>query len=55
MNDTSSFHGNFGTFSIRHSFRTGSEAHPVSYPMGIGGSFPGGKATGSWSWPLTFM
>jgi hypothetical protein len=23
---------------------TGSEAHPVSYPMGTGGPFPGGKA-----------
>jgi hypothetical protein len=24
--------------------QTGSEAHPASYPMGTGGSFPGGKA-----------
>jgi hypothetical protein len=23
--------------------QTGSEAHPASYPMGTGGSFPGGK------------
>jgi hypothetical protein len=23
---------------------TSSEAHPASYPMGTGGSFPGGKA-----------
>jgi hypothetical protein len=23
---------------------TGSGAHPASYPMGTGGSFPGGKA-----------
>jgi hypothetical protein len=26
--------------------------HP-SYWMGTGTSFPGGKATGAWSWPLT--
>jgi hypothetical protein len=25
----------------------------MSYPMGTGGSFPGGKAVGEWSWPLT--
>jgi hypothetical protein len=24
--------------------QTGSEVHPASYPMGTGGSFPGGKA-----------
>jgi len=28
-------------------------AHPAAYPMGIGGCFPGGKAAGAWSWPLT--
>jgi hypothetical protein len=28
-------------------------AHPASYPMGTRGSFPGGKAVGVWSWPLT--
>jgi hypothetical protein len=26
---------------------------PASYPMGTMGSFPGGKAAGAWSWPLT--
>jgi hypothetical protein len=26
---------------------------PTSYPMGTGGSFPGDKAAGPWSWPLT--
>jgi hypothetical protein len=31
----------------------GCGAHPASYPMSTGGSFPGGKATGLWSWPLT--
>jgi hypothetical protein len=25
----------------------GSEVHPTSYPMGTGGSFPGGKAAGA--------
>jgi hypothetical protein len=28
------------------SSKTGSEAHPASYPMGIGGSFPRDKAAG---------
>jgi len=28
-------------------------AYPVSYPMGTGCSFPGRKAAGTWSWPLT--
>jgi hypothetical protein len=31
-------------FSCGPWVQTGSEAHPVSYPMGTGGSFPGGKA-----------
>jgi hypothetical protein len=30
-------------FSLFHSVQTGSEAHPASYPMGTGGSFPGSK------------
>jgi hypothetical protein len=28
-------------------------AHPASYVVGSRGSFPGGKAAGAWSWPLT--
>jgi hypothetical protein len=28
-------------------FQTGSGAHLASYPMGTGGSFPGGKAAGA--------
>jgi hypothetical protein len=40
-------------FSLRHCVQTGSGAHPASCPMGIGGFFSGGKATGVWSWPLT--
>jgi hypothetical protein len=40
-------------FSILHVVQTGFGVHPTSYPMGTGGSFPGGKAAGAWSWPLT--
>jgi hypothetical protein len=39
-------------FSLLH-VETGSGAHPTSYPIGTGGSFPGGKAAGAWSWPPT--
>jgi hypothetical protein len=31
-------------FSLLHIVQTGSGAHLASYPMGTGGSFPGGKA-----------
>jgi hypothetical protein len=41
-----------GNFSPHHRVQTGSGAHPSSYPTGTRGSFPGGKADGSWSWPL---
>jgi hypothetical protein len=34
-------------FSLLYSVQTGHEAHPASYPMGTGGSFPGGKAAGA--------
>jgi hypothetical protein len=34
-------------FSSLHSVQTGSGARPASYPTGIGGSFPGGKAAGA--------
>jgi hypothetical protein len=33
-----------GNFSLHHRVQNGSGAHPASYPMGTGGSFPGGKA-----------
>jgi hypothetical protein len=36
-----------GNCSLRHRVQTGSGAHPVSYPVGTGGSFPGGKAAGA--------
>jgi hypothetical protein len=33
-----------GNFSLHHSVRNGSGAHPASHPMNTRGSFPGGKA-----------
>jgi len=33
-------------FSLHHRVQNGSGAHPASYPMGTGGSFPGIKAAG---------
>jgi hypothetical protein len=35
-----------------HVVQAGSRAHPASSPMRTGGSFPGGKATRAWNWPL---
>jgi hypothetical protein len=34
-------------FSLHHRVQNGSGAHTASYPMGTGGSFPGGKAAGA--------
>jgi hypothetical protein len=36
-----------GNFSLHHRVQNGSEAHPVSYPMGTRGSFAVGKAAGA--------
>jgi hypothetical protein len=36
-----------GNFSLHHRVQNGSGAHPASYPMGIRGSFPAGKAVGA--------
>jgi hypothetical protein len=36
-----------GNFSLHHRNQNGSGAHPASYPVGTGSSFPGGKAVGS--------
>jgi hypothetical protein len=36
-----------GNFSLHHRVQNSSGAHPASYPMGIRGSFRGGKAAGS--------
>jgi hypothetical protein len=35
-----------GNFSLLHRVQNGSATHPVSYPMGTRGSFPGGKVAG---------
>jgi hypothetical protein len=42
-----------GNSSLHHRIQTGSGAHPAPYPMGTRSSFPGGKAAGAWSCPLT--
>jgi hypothetical protein len=42
-----------GNFSPHHRVQSDSGAHPASYPMGTMDSFPGSKAAGAWSWPLT--
>jgi hypothetical protein len=42
-----------GKFSLHYHVQNGSGAHPASYPMGTRSSFPGCKAAGAWSWPLT--
>jgi hypothetical protein len=36
-----------GNFSLLHQVQTSSGAHPDSYPMGRGCSFPGGKEAGA--------
>jgi len=36
-----------------HTLRHCVQTHPASNPMGNGGSFSGGKAVGTWSWPFT--
>jgi hypothetical protein len=36
-----------GNFSLHHRVQNGSGAHLASYPMGIRGSFLGGKAAGT--------
>jgi hypothetical protein len=41
-----------GSFSLRHRVQNGFGAHPASYPMGTGCTFPGGKSARAWSWPL---
>jgi hypothetical protein len=36
--------GGAGDFSLLRSFQVVSDVHPVSYPLGIGGCLPQGKA-----------
>jgi hypothetical protein len=43
------FPAEVGNFSFHHHVQNGSGAHPASYPVGTKGSFPGGKAAGTWS------
>jgi hypothetical protein len=46
--EQSEFKSRYGQkFSLLQVVHTGSGIHPISYPMGTGGSFPGGKATGA--------
>jgi hypothetical protein len=40
-------------FSRLHRVQTGYSFNQASYPMAIGGSFPGVKTAGSWSWPMS--
>jgi hypothetical protein len=41
LTEGSEFESLYGQeFSLLHVFQTGSEAHPASYPMGTGCSFP---------------
>jgi hypothetical protein len=39
--------------SLLHVFQIGSGVQPTSYPLGTRGSFPGGKAAGALTWPIT--
>jgi hypothetical protein len=54
MDDRGSIPGrcNDGILSARQRLQTGSEAHPVSCPMGTGGYICGDKADGVQNWPL---
>jgi hypothetical protein len=46
--ERSEFESRWGQeFSLLHVVQTGSGVHQTSYPMGAGGSFPGGKAAGT--------
>jgi hypothetical protein len=55
MGDRDLISGRGKEFSLFHSVQTGSEAHPVSYSMDTGGSFPRGKATGTCLVPRSRM
>jgi hypothetical protein len=41
------FSAGAGNFSLHHRVQNGCGAHPVSYPTGTKGSFPGDKAAGA--------
>jgi len=45
--------GSERNFSFCHRIQVDPETHSASYSVSTGGSFPGGKAAGVWSWLLT--
>jgi hypothetical protein len=50
LNDQGSrvrFQAGAGNFSLHYRVQNGSGAHPASYALSTGVSFPGGKAAGS--------
>jgi hypothetical protein len=47
------FRAGAGNFYLHYRVQNGSGSQPASYQMGTRGSFPRGKAAGTWSWPLT--
>jgi hypothetical protein len=47
LDDRGSNPGREKDFSLPHNVQNGSGAQPVLYPLGDGGSFPGGKAAGA--------
>jgi hypothetical protein len=49
------FPGGGWDFFLHQRVQNGSEAHAASCPMCTRASFPGGRAAGAWSWPLTSM
>jgi len=49
------FQAGEGNFSLCQRVQTVSGTHPASYLMGVRRSFPGGKETEAWSWPLTLI
>jgi hypothetical protein len=46
MGRVGSIPGRARDFSLLHNIQTGSGAHPASYTIGTGGSFPGGMRPG---------
>jgi hypothetical protein len=53
LDDLGSIPGKGRDHSVRHRVRTGSEAHPVSYPIGSNDCYAKDKAARVWSWSLT--
>jgi hypothetical protein len=47
LGDRGSIPGGGWEFSLHHLVQNISGAHQASYPLGTGGSFPGGKADGA--------